>query len=56
VAFRRAAELAPTEIRAVSGLALAADKLGFEEEADAAYTRWTQLENEQEGGAPANRN
>jgi len=45
VAFRRAAELAPNDIEAVSGLALAADKLGFEEEAEAAYTRWTQLEN-----------
>jgi len=48
VAFRRAAELAPEDIRAVSGLALAADKLGFEEEAETAYARWTQLENAQE--------
>ena len=46
VAYRRAAELAPQEIRAVAGLALAADKLGFEEEAEAAYARWTALEQE----------
>lgn len=55
VAYRRAAELAPDDIRAVSGLALAADKLGFEEEAEAAYARWTQLETAREGGAPAKR-
>jgi len=55
VAFRRATELAPDDIGAVSGLALSADKLGFEEEADAAYARWTQLENEQGGTAPAKR-
>jgi Flp pilus assembly protein TadD len=46
VAYRRAAELAPDEIRAVSGLALAADHLGFEEEAEAAYARWAALEAE----------
>ena len=44
VAYRRAAELAPKEIRAVAGLALAADLLGFEEEAEAAYARWAALE------------
>lgn len=44
VAYRRAAELAPEEIRAVAGLALAADHLGFEEEAEAAYARWAALE------------
>ncbi len=44
VAYRRASELAPADIRAVSGLALAADTLGFEEEAAAAYERWTELE------------
>jgi Flp pilus assembly protein TadD len=44
VAYRRAAELAPDEIRAVAGLALAADHLGFEEEAEAAYARWAALE------------
>jgi Flp pilus assembly protein TadD len=48
VAFRRAAELAPDDLRAVSGLARAADNLGFEEEAEAAYARWTQLENAQD--------
>ncbi len=46
VAYRRAAELAPDELRAVSGLALAADHLGFEEEAEAAYARWATLEAE----------
>jgi Flp pilus assembly protein TadD len=46
VAYRRAAELAPREIRAVAGLALAADNLGFEEEAEAAYARWAALEAE----------
>jgi tetratricopeptide (TPR) repeat protein len=46
VAYRRAAELAPREIRAVAGLALAADHLGFEEEAEAAYARWSALEAE----------
>lgn len=44
VAFRRAAEIAPDDIRAVSGLALAADQLGFEEEAEAAYAHWAELE------------
>jgi tetratricopeptide (TPR) repeat protein len=47
VAFRRAAELSPADIRAVSGLALAADSLGFESEAEAAYARWADLEREQ---------
>ena len=44
VAFRRAAELDPEDVRAVSGLALIADHLGFEEEARDAYTRWNELE------------
>ncbi|TFG91912.1 MAG: tetratricopeptide repeat protein [Myxococcales bacterium] len=44
VAFRRAAELAPEDLRAVSSLALAADSLGFDEEADRAYARWTELQ------------
>jgi Flp pilus assembly protein TadD len=47
VAFRRAAELAPDDIRAVSGLALTADSLGFEEEAEAAYATWAELERQQ---------
>lgn len=55
VAYRRAAELAPDDIRAVSGLALAADELGFEEEAEAAYARWTLLETEAGGAPPAKR-
>jgi Flp pilus assembly protein TadD len=47
VAFRRAAELAPDDIRAVSGLALTADSLGFEEEAEEAYAAWAELERQQ---------
>jgi tetratricopeptide (TPR) repeat protein len=56
VAYRRAAELAPDEIRAVSGLALTADSLGFDDEARAAYTRWAELERriERRGTPPAN--
>ena len=52
VAYRRAAELAPGDIRAVSGLALAADSLGFDEEAEGAYARWAELEREQDGESP----
>jgi tetratricopeptide (TPR) repeat protein len=48
VAYRRAAELAPDDLRAVSGLALTADSLGFEDEAEKAYQRWNELER----GAP----
>ncbi len=44
VAYRRAATLAPNDLRAVSGLALAAEHLGFREEASAAYARWSELE------------
>ncbi len=44
VAFRRAAALAPDDLRAVSGLALSADALGFDDEAAAAYERWGELE------------
>ena len=44
VAFRRATELAPDDLRAVSGLALAADSLGFDEEAERAYAHWAELE------------
>ncbi len=47
VAYRRAASLAPESLRAVSGLALAADGLGFEAEAEAAYARWAELERQQ---------
>ena len=43
VAYRRASELAPKDLRAVSGLALVADQLGFEEEAREAYARWNEL-------------
>jgi Flp pilus assembly protein TadD len=53
VAFRRAAALAPRDVRAVSGLALAADSLGFDEEADGAYARWAELERERDPEAPS---
>ncbi len=43
VAYRRASALAPTDLRAVSGLALSAENLGFSEEASAAYARWAEL-------------
>jgi len=43
VAFRRASTLEPTDVRAVSGLALSAENLGFSEEARAAYERWAEL-------------
>lgn len=46
VAFRRATQLDPNEIRAWSGLALSAEALGFEEEAADAYARWAKLEQE----------
>lgn len=51
VAFRRASTLAPTDIRAVSGLALSADNLGFSEEAHDAYARWDALKLGLEPGA-----
>jgi Flp pilus assembly protein TadD len=44
VAFRRAAELAPDDVRAISGLALSAEALGFEREANDAYAQWSRLE------------
>jgi Flp pilus assembly protein TadD len=44
VAFKRAAELAPRDVRAVSGLAVAADGLGFDDEAERAYATWAELE------------
>ena len=44
VAFRRAVSLAPDDVRAVSGLARAADALGFDEEAVRHYERWAELE------------
>ncbi len=50
VAYRRASELAPDDLRAVSGLALTADALGFDEEASAAYARWNELERGGGGG------
>jgi len=53
VAYRRASELAPNDLRAVSGLALAAERLGFQEEAEAAYARWAALEKAAGGESPA---
>ena len=44
VAYRRASTLAPTDLRAISGLALTAENLGFSEEASAAYAKWAELE------------
>ncbi len=43
IAYRRAAALAPTDVRAISGLALSAENLGFFEEASAAYAKWAEL-------------
>ena len=52
VAFRRAVDIAPRDVRAVSGLAVTADTLGFDEEADLAYARWAELERERDPSAP----
>lgn len=45
VAYRRASELEPNDLRAVSGLALTAQDLGFDAEAEKALARWAELEN-----------
>jgi len=52
VAYRRATELAPDDIRAVSGLALTAEVLHFDEEAREAYARWAELERSRDVGRP----
>ncbi len=52
VAFRRAVSLDPRNLRAISGLALTASALGFDEEAESAYARWTELEREQQPASP----
>jgi tetratricopeptide (TPR) repeat protein len=44
VAFRRATMLAPDDQRAWRGLALTAEALGFQSEAERAYARWAELE------------
>jgi predicted Zn-dependent protease len=44
VAYRAAAKLEPTNLRAVSGLATTAEDLGFTEESRAARSRWAELE------------
>jgi Flp pilus assembly protein TadD len=46
VAFRRASQIDPENLEAVSGLALSAEALGFEEEANDAYARWAEIERE----------
>jgi cytochrome c-type biogenesis protein CcmH/NrfG len=46
VAYRRAAQLAPDNLEAVAGLALCAEALGFEAEANEAYARWAEIERE----------
>ena len=51
VAFRRATTLAPNDLRAWRGLALTAEALGFDAEAEKAYARWAQIEKAQ-GAAP----
>jgi tetratricopeptide (TPR) repeat protein len=43
VAYRRASTLEPTDVRAISGLALSAENLGFSEEARSAYAKWAEL-------------
>jgi tetratricopeptide (TPR) repeat protein len=52
VAFRRATMLAPDDQRAWRGLALTAEALGFEAEAERAYARWAELEKTQGEAAP----
>lgn len=47
VAFRRATMLAPEDQRGWRGLALSAEALGFEAEAEKAYARWAELERSQ---------
>lgn len=44
VAYRRASRIEPDDLRAVSGLAVAAEKLGFRNEAEAAYDWWAKLQ------------
>jgi len=51
VAYRRASKLVPTDVRAVSGLALSAENLGFSEEASTAYARWAELKLSRDSGA-----
>lgn len=47
VAFRRATMLAPDDLRGWRGLALTAEALGFEAEAERAYAKWAELERTQ---------
>jgi tetratricopeptide (TPR) repeat protein len=50
VSFRRAVALAPRDVRAVAGLAITAEALGFDAEAALAYERWRELSDD---GTPA---
>ena len=47
ISFRRAIKVAPNDVRAWKGMALTAEALGFDAEAEQAYTRWAELEKEQ---------
>jgi tetratricopeptide (TPR) repeat protein len=47
IAFRRAIRVAPDDVRAWKGMAMTAEALGFEAEAEKAYTRWAELEKAQ---------
>jgi tetratricopeptide (TPR) repeat protein len=47
IAFRSAIRLAPDDVRAWKGMALTAEALGFEAEAEKAYARWAELEKAQ---------
>jgi tetratricopeptide (TPR) repeat protein len=47
IAFRRAISIAPNDLRSWKGMALTAEALGFEAEAEKAYARWAELEKEQ---------
>ena len=44
VAFRRASKLAPEDPRAIGGLALTAEALGFDKEASDAYATWAEID------------
>jgi len=56
VAFRRASKLAPEDPRAIGGLALTAEALGFDKEARDAYATWAEIDAagaaEHRGAAP----
>jgi tetratricopeptide (TPR) repeat protein len=47
ISFRRAISVAPNDVRAWKGMAMTAEALGFDAEAEKAYTRWAELEKAQ---------